>query len=71
VARRRVLHRFVAVFWLLGAVHTLGAGTDGFFALAAVVVLPPLVLLGTRWRSRIEVAPGGSVAVATSHSAPG
>jgi sulfoxide reductase heme-binding subunit YedZ len=71
VARGRALHRFVAVFWLLGVVHTLGAGTDAgqpwFLALAAVVVLPPLVLLGARWRSRIELAP----AVATSHSPPG
>ncbi|MDX6680131.1 MAG: hypothetical protein QOG94_170, partial [Solirubrobacteraceae bacterium] len=28
VARWRALHRFIAVFWLLGVVHTLGAGTD-------------------------------------------
>jgi hypothetical protein len=35
-----------------GVVHTLGAGTDAgqpwFLALAAVVVLPPLALLGMR-----------------------
>jgi len=64
VARWRMLHRFIAVFWLLGVVHTLGAGTDAgkpwFLALSAIVVLPPLVLLAIRWRSRLElpVAPG-------------
>lgn len=61
VARWRVLHRFIAVFWLLGVVHTLGAGSDAgqpwFVLLAAVVVLPPLVLLGARWRSRAETRP--------------
>jgi sulfoxide reductase heme-binding subunit YedZ len=59
VARWRSLHRFIAVFWLLGVAHTLGAGTDAgqpwFLALVAVVVLPPLALLGVRWRSRIEL----------------
>jgi sulfoxide reductase heme-binding subunit YedZ len=52
VARWRMLHRFIALFWLLGVVHTLGAGTDAgqpwFLVLAAVVVLPPLALLGIR-----------------------
>ena len=37
-----MLHRFIAVFWLLGVVHMLGAGTDAgqpwFLVLAAVVV---------------------------------
>jgi sulfoxide reductase heme-binding subunit YedZ len=74
VARWRVLHRFVAAFWLLGVAHTLGAGTDAgrawFLVLAAVVVLPPLALLGARWRSRVEVAAGDGMAVATSHSSP-
>ena len=36
VARWRMLHRFVALFWLLGVVHTLGAGTD-----AGQAVVPP------------------------------
>jgi sulfoxide reductase heme-binding subunit YedZ len=56
VARWRMLHRFIAVFWLLGVVHTLGAGTDAgqawFLLLAAAVVLPPLALLALRWRTR-------------------
>ena len=58
VARWRMLHRFVALFWLLGVVHTLGAGTDAgepwFELLAAIVVVPPLVLLAIRWRSRVS-----------------
>jgi sulfoxide reductase heme-binding subunit YedZ len=61
VARWRTLHRFVAVFWLLGVVHTLGAGTDAgqpwFLLLATIVVLPPLVALAMRWRLRLELAP--------------
>jgi sulfoxide reductase heme-binding subunit YedZ len=72
VARWRVLHRFIALFWLLGVVHTLGAGTDAgepwFELLAAVVVLPPVALLGMRWRSRLDLSPAEGVAVATSHS---
>ena len=52
VARWRTLHRFIALFWLLGVVHTLGAGTDAgepwFLVLAAVVVLPPLAILAVR-----------------------
>ena len=59
VARWRTLHRFVAVFWLLGVGHSLGAGTDAgqpwFLALTAAAVLPPLVLLGLRVRSRLDV----------------
>ena len=66
VARWRVLHRFIAAFWLLGVVHTLGAGTDAgqpwFLALSAIVVLPPLVLIGIRWRSRLEVPIGEALA---------
>ena len=53
VARWRTLHRFIALFWLLGVVHTLGAGTDAgrawFLFVAAVVVLPPVALLALRF----------------------
>jgi sulfoxide reductase heme-binding subunit YedZ len=53
VARWRTLHRFIALFWLLGVVHTLGAGTDAgqawFLVLLAVVVLPPIALLAARF----------------------
>jgi sulfoxide reductase heme-binding subunit YedZ len=74
VARWRTLHRFIAVFWLLGVVHTLGAGTDAgqpwFLLLAAVTVLPPLVLLGVRWYSRLEPKLREDVTPAPSLSRP-
>ena len=56
VARWRKLHRFIAIFWLLGVVHTLGAGTDAgelwFVVMFGLVVGPPLVMLGERMRER-------------------
>jgi sulfoxide reductase heme-binding subunit YedZ len=74
IARWRMLHRFIALFWLLGVVHMLGAGTDAgqawFLLLAAVVVVPPLALLGMRWRSRVELAPADGMRVPASHSPP-
>jgi methionine sulfoxide reductase heme-binding subunit len=53
VQRWRRLHRLAALAWLLGIVHSLGEGTDAgqawFLAMTAIVVLPALVLLATRW----------------------
>ena len=53
VQRWRKLHRFTAVAWILGIVHSLGEGTDAgqswFLAMTAIVVVPPLILLCTRW----------------------
>lgn len=53
VKRWRKLHRFTAVAWLLGIVHSLGEGTDAgqtwFLAMTAIAVVPPLILLCTRW----------------------
>jgi sulfoxide reductase heme-binding subunit YedZ len=50
--RWRALHRFTAVAWLLGLVHSLGEGTDAgqgwFLAMTAIVVAPALVLLVRR-----------------------
>ncbi len=58
VARWRVLHRFVALFWLLGAGHALGSGTDAaepwFLVLTGAVVLPPLAMLAVRWSVRLR-----------------
>ena len=75
VARRRMLHRFIAVFWLLGVVHSLGAGTDAgeawFLLLCALVVVPPLVMLGMRLRVPPSTLPVDRVRVPTSHSSPG
>jgi methionine sulfoxide reductase heme-binding subunit len=48
-ARWRRLHRFTALFWGLGVVHALGAGTDAsrgwFLAALALATGPALVLL--------------------------
>jgi sulfoxide reductase heme-binding subunit YedZ len=53
--RWRRLHRFTALAWLLGLVHSLGEGTDAgqawFLAMTAIVVLPALALLAMRWLS--------------------
>jgi sulfoxide reductase heme-binding subunit YedZ len=53
VQRWRRLHRFTALAWILGLVHSLGEGTDAgqswFLAMTLIVVVPPLVLLGVRW----------------------
>jgi len=47
------LHRFTALAWILGVVHSLGEGTDAgqawFLAMTAIAVVPALVLLATRW----------------------
>jgi sulfoxide reductase heme-binding subunit YedZ len=49
VARWRRLHRFTALFWLAGLVHSLGEGTDAgeawFLLAVAIAVAPSLVLL--------------------------
>jgi sulfoxide reductase heme-binding subunit YedZ len=51
--RWRKLHRFTALAWLGGLVHSLGEGTDAgqlwFLAMVAVVTVPALVLLAMRW----------------------
>jgi len=59
--RWRKLHRFTALAWLLGLVHALGEGTDAgqvwFLAMIAIVVIPALALLATRYGSRPTAAP--------------
>ncbi|MDQ6835671.1 MAG: hypothetical protein M3016_05730 [Actinomycetota bacterium] len=61
VARWRELHRLTAAMWLAGLVHSLGEGTDAgqvwFLAMVGVVVVPALVLLGTRWLRRTPAPP--------------
>ena len=48
-ARWRRLHRFTALFWVLGVVHTVGSGTDAlqpwFLLLAAAAVIPAAFLV--------------------------
>ncbi len=52
VHRWRVLHRFTALAWALGLVHSLGEGTDAgqlwFLAMVAIVTVPALALLAVR-----------------------
>ena len=52
VQRWRRMHRFVAVAWILGVVHSLGEGSDAgqtwFLVMTAVAVVPTLVLLIAR-----------------------
>ena len=54
VARWKLLHRFTAVAWILGVIHTLGEGTDAgrawFVVMAVLAVGPPLVLVLARMR---------------------
>jgi methionine sulfoxide reductase heme-binding subunit len=63
VQRWRRLHRFAALAWVLGIVHSLGEGTDAgqawFLAMTALVVLPAVTLLAARWltASRKPAAP--------------
>ena len=49
IERWRRLHRFTALAWLLGLVHSLGEGTDAgqtwFLAMIGIVTVPTLVLL--------------------------
>jgi methionine sulfoxide reductase heme-binding subunit len=51
--RWRKLHRFTALLWLVGLAHSLGEGTDAgqvwFLAMIALVAVPALALLVTRW----------------------
>jgi sulfoxide reductase heme-binding subunit YedZ len=62
-ARWRIIHRFTALAWILGVVHTLGEGSDAgrpwFLAMVAIAVLPPLALLVARIaRTRSPAARG-------------
>jgi methionine sulfoxide reductase heme-binding subunit len=54
--RWRTAHRFTAVAWLCGIVHSLGEGTDAgqtwFLAMIGIVVIPALFMLATRQRLR-------------------
>lgn len=65
VQRWRTLHRFTALAWLLGLVHSLGQGTDAgttwFLVMTGIVAIPALVLLAVRTRGGRTVrtpAPG-------------
>ena len=62
VQRFRMIHRFTAVAWLGGLIHSLGEGTDAgqwwFLALIGITAVPALVLLALRWgRTRVRRPP--------------
>jgi sulfoxide reductase heme-binding subunit YedZ len=63
--RWRILHRFTALAWVLGLVHSFGEGSDAgeawFLAMTAIVTVPALVLLFGRWLP----FPGKGAGVAT------
>jgi sulfoxide reductase heme-binding subunit YedZ len=63
--RWRTLHRFTAVAWILGVMHSLGEGTDAgqawFLVATAIVVLPAATLLVVRMAPR-AARPAGQVA---------
>jgi sulfoxide reductase heme-binding subunit YedZ len=56
IARWKIIHRFTALAWLLGVIHTLGEGSDAgrtwFVAIVATAVAPTLVLVIARLARR-------------------
>ncbi len=52
VRRWAKLHRFTALAWMLGLIHSLGEGTDAgqswFLAMTAIATVPALLLLANR-----------------------
>lgn len=66
-ARWRKMHRFVAVFWIAGLVHSIGAGTDSgtwwFLGLLAFTTVPAVVILFIRQLPRGRGAPAPALAM--------
>jgi sulfoxide reductase heme-binding subunit YedZ len=62
--RWRRLHRFTALAWVLGVVHSLGEGTDSgqtwFLAMTAIAVVPALALLILRHLGTARTAPAAA-----------
>jgi sulfoxide reductase heme-binding subunit YedZ len=62
-ARWRKLHRFIAAFWVLAIVHTIGAGSDAlqlwFLLASGITVIPAASLLALRYLERWWNAPVG------------
>jgi methionine sulfoxide reductase heme-binding subunit len=56
-ARWRLLHRFIAIFWALGIVHTIGAGTDAGQLWLLVVMAVPAVPAGIMLAGRLLAPP--------------
>src|SRR3954447_13697426 len=66
--RWKKLHRFTALAWAAGVVHSLGEGTDAgatwFLVATAIAVVPALVLLAIRHLGRPAAAPAPREGVA-------
>ncbi len=66
LARWKIIHRFTALAWLLGVIHTLGEGSDAgrtwFLAIVAIAAAPTLVLVIARLarRPRRNLPAGGA-----------
>jgi sulfoxide reductase heme-binding subunit YedZ len=76
--RWRMMHRFTALAWAAGLVHSLGEGTDAgrvwFLAATAIVTVPALALLALRYagaRSATPAAPPRRTAPPRGGPAPG
>jgi sulfoxide reductase heme-binding subunit YedZ len=71
-SRWRALHRFTAVFWILGIAHSLGSGTDAgqpwFLIALAVSAIPALALLLGRLSRGYGERPGTPTPVAGTRS---
>lgn len=71
-SRWRALHRFTAVFWILGIAHSLGSGTDAgqpwFLIALAVSAIPALVLLLGRLSRGYGERPGTPTPLAETRS---
>jgi sulfoxide reductase heme-binding subunit YedZ len=77
-ARWRSLHRFTALFWVLGIAHSLGSGTDAgrlwFLVMLAVPAGPALVLLlrrlgRGRYGKTVSPVPSSTIEIATAGQA--
>ena len=72
--RWRKLHRFTALAWLGGLVHSLGMGTDAgqlwFLAMIAIVAIPALALLVMRLSGAGRERPGRPAAGRSVDSGP-
>jgi sulfoxide reductase heme-binding subunit YedZ len=68
--RWRLLHRFTALFWAGGIVHSLGAGTDAgtwwFLLIVGVVAAPAAALLVFRFLPRGRGAPATALGMQQS-----
>jgi methionine sulfoxide reductase heme-binding subunit len=66
--RWKKLHRFTALAWIAGVVHSLGEGTDAgatwFLAATAIAVVPALALLAVRHAGMGRPAPPAAAAAA-------